>query len=55
MKTEFKLYGNYFCYNTNRSLSKKFKLIMAVSQEKSTIVVVRFSFKATEKRKYLKS
>ena len=27
---------------------------MAVSQEKST-VVVRFSFKATEKRKYLKA
>ena len=31
--------------------NKKFKLIMAVLQEKSTVVVIKFSFKATEKRK----
>ena len=28
---------------------------MAVSQDKSTVVVVRFSFKETEKRKNLKT
>ena len=31
--------------------NKKFKLIMAELQEKSTVVVAKFSFKATEKRK----